>query len=189
MNPLQIRLSQLGLTLLLVTGICCLVLGLWIIPRDLASLYRLFSRDDGWIFVIPIGLVVVDVFLTLIGLSKGHWELNPYVASAVQIGPWAMIPFVASYIALSEGLGLLMLSLGKWLFTSSSPSTFIPFALISGAASFGPLNNLALLTLDGASSLAYVFGITGIAGLSLGIYLHFAKQQFLRNRLFFRPAA
>ena len=96
----------MGLTLVLITGIACLVVGLWIIPTDLQELYKLFSRNDGWVFTIPIALVVADIYLTLIGLSAGNWELNPFVASAVQIGPWAVVPFVVSYIALSEGLAL-----------------------------------------------------------------------------------
>jgi len=81
----------MGLTLVLVTGIACLAVGLWIIPADLQELCKLFSRDDGWMFVIPIVLVIADIYLTLIGVSAGNWELNPFVASAVQIGPWASL--------------------------------------------------------------------------------------------------
>jgi len=111
----------MGLTLVLITGITCLVLGLWIIPKDFEELSNLFSRKDGWIFIIPIALVVTDTYLTLIGLSQGNWELNPFVASAVQIGSWAVVPFVVSYMALSEGLALGMLSVGKWLFGVARP--------------------------------------------------------------------
>jgi hypothetical protein len=176
LNPAQIHLSQMGLTLVLVTGIACLVLGLWIIPTDLEELCRLFSRNDGWIFIIPIALVVADVYLTLIGLSKGNWELNPFVASAVQIGPWAVVPFVVSYMALSEGLALGMLSTGKWLFGTARPSRFMPFALACGAASFGPLSNAGLLALPGIRSLSYSLGIIGMVGLSAEIYQHFRAQ-------------
>lgn len=167
----------MGLTLVLVTGIACLVLGLWIIPADLEELARLFSRSDGWIFTIPIALVVADTYLTLIGLSQGNWELNPFVASAVRIGPWAVVPFVVSYMALSEGLALAMLSIGKSLFGVARPSRFIPFALVCGVASFGPLSNLGLLVLPGISSLSYLLGIIGMGGLSAGIYQHFRMRS------------
>src|SRR5438128_5768835 len=171
----------MGLTLVLITCIACLVVGLWIIPTDLLELYKLFSRNDGWIFTIPIALVVADIYLTLIGLSEGNWELNPFVASAVQIGPWAVIPFVVSYIALSEGLALWMLSLGKWLFGAARTSRYMPFALICGAASFGPLSNVELLVIPGISALSYPIGIIGMAGVSLGIYQHFGKTDSLRK--------
>ncbi len=113
LNPAQIHLSQLGVTLVIATGIVCLALGLWIIPTDLEELSNLLYRSDGWFFIIPIALVVADVYLTLFGLSQGAWELNPFVSSAVEIGPWAIVPFVVSYMALSEGLALAMLSIGN----------------------------------------------------------------------------
>jgi uncharacterized protein DUF5658 len=176
LNPAQISLSQMGLTLVIVTGIACLVLGLWIIPLDLEQLSELFSRSDGWIFIIPIGLVIADIYLTLIGLSRGNWELNPFVASAVQIGPWAVIPFVVSYIALSEGLALLMISVGKWLFGVAQSSRFMPFALVCGAAAFGPISNAELLALPGAGAGSYSIGMSiGMIALSVGIYLHFRR--------------
>ena len=176
LNPAQISLTQTGLTLVLSTGIASLVLGLWIIPIDLEELSRLFSRNDGWIFVIPIELVVADIYLTLIGLSQGNWELNPFVASAVQIGPWAVVPFVVSYMALSEGLALEMLSIGKWLFGVVRQSRFVPFALICGAASFGPLSNTELLAFPGAGPVSYFVGmIIGMIALSVAIFLHFKR--------------
>lgn len=176
LNPAQIRLSQMGLTLVLITGIACLVLGLWIIPTDLEELSRLFSRNDGWIFIIPITLVVADIYLTLIGLSQGNWELNPFVASAVQSGPWAIVPFFVSYMALSEGLALAMLSIGKLLFGVARPSRFMPFALVCGAASFGPVSNSELLAFPGAGPLSYSVGmIGGVIGISVSIYMHFRR--------------
>ena len=188
LNPLEIQLSQIGLTMILVTGVCCLVLGLWIIPSDLASLYELFSRSDGWIFTVPIALAVVDIFLTLIGLSQGNWELNPYVASAVQIGPWAVVPFLASYIALSEGLALWMISLGKALFTPSTALSSLPFVLVCGAASFGPISNLILLATPAFSELSYPIGAAVTIGLSLGLYQHFRRLFSLSNVRSFGPA-
>ena len=178
LNPTQIHLSQMGLTLILITGIACLVVGLWIIPTDFQELYKLFSRNDGWRFTIPIGLVVADIYLTLIGLSAGNWELNPFVASAVQIGPWAVVPFVVSYLALSEGLALGMLSVGKWLFGVVRPSKFMPFALTCGSASFGPLSNMELLAFPGAGSGASIVSVVvGVVTLTVGIYMHFERVQ------------
>jgi len=168
----------MGLTLVLITGIACLVLGLWIIPTDLEELSKFFSRSDGWIFTIPIALVVADTYLTLIGLSKGNWELSPFVASAVQIGPWAVVPFVVSYMALSEGLALGMLSIGRWLFGVTRASRFMPFALICGAASFGPVSNTELLAFPGAGPGSYFVGIViEMVALSAGIYLHFRRTR------------
>jgi len=178
LNPTEIHLSQMGLTLILITGIASLVVGLWIIPTDLQELYKLFARNDGWIFTIPIALVVADIYLTLIGLSEGNWELNPFVASAVQIGPWAVVPFVASYIALSEGLALWMLSVGKWLFGAARSSRFMPFALICGAASFGPLSNAELLAFSGAGPGASIAGVVvGVVTVTVGIYTHLRKGE------------
>jgi hypothetical protein len=178
LNPGQIHLSQIGITLVLVTGIACLVVGFWIIPTDFEELSKLLFRNDGWFFVIPIVLVVADVFLTLYGISLGAWELNPFVSSAVQIGPWAIVPFVVSYFALSEGLALAMLSIGRWLFGVTRPSRFMPFALICGAASFGPVSNAELLAFPGAGSANYFVGMTtGMITLSVGIYLHFRRTR------------
>jgi hypothetical protein len=178
LNPGQIHLPQIGITLVLVTGIASLVVGFWIIPMDFEELSKLFFRNDGWIFAIPITLVVADMYLTLIGLSQGSWELNPFVASAVQIGPWAVVPFVVSYMALSEGLALAMLSIGKWLFGVARPSSFMPFALVCGAASFGPVSNAELLAFPGAGPDSYYIGtITWMAVLSLVLYQHFRQPN------------
>jgi hypothetical protein len=184
LNPTQIHLSQMGLTLVLITGIACLALGCWIIPTDLQELHSLFSRNDGWMFTIPISLVVADIYLTLIGLSAGNGELNPFVASAVQIGPWALVPFVISYIALSEGLALGMLSVGKWLFGVVRPSRFMPFAITCGAASFGPLSNAELLAFPGAGPGASIVGVVGgVVTMTVGIYKHFRKVELRRSSM------
>jgi len=178
LNPTQVHLSQTGITLVLVTGIACLVIGFWIIPVDLEELAKLFFRNDGWIFTIPIALVVADIYLTLIGLSQGSWELNQFVSSVVQIGSWAVVPFVVSYMALSEGLALAMLSVGKWLFGVARTSRYMPFALVCGAASFGPVSNAELLAFPRADSGSYSIGITiGMITLSAGIYFHFRRTR------------
>jgi hypothetical protein len=181
LNPTQIHISQIGYTLVLITGIACLAIGLWIIPTDFQELYKLFSRNDGWMFTIPIALVAADIYLTLIGLSAGNWELNPFVASAVQVGPWAVVPFVVSYMALSEGLALGMLSIGRWLFGVKESLGFMPFALTCGAASFGPLSNAALLAFPSEGlGISFVGTVVGVVALSAGIYAHFRKVELGR---------
>ena len=178
LNSGQVHLSQIGINLILVTGIACLIVGFWKIPTDFEELSKLFVRNDGWIFTIPIALVVADIYLTLIGLSRGNWEQNPFVSSAVQIGSWAIVPFVVSYMALSEGLALAMLSVGKWLFGAARPSKYMPFALICGAASFGPISNAELLAFPRADAGSYFIGMTiGMIALSVGIYLHFRRTS------------
>ena len=178
LNSGQVHLSQIGINLILVTGIACLIVGFWKIPTDFEELSKLFVRNDGWIFTIPIALVVADIYLTLIGLSRGNWEQNPFVSSAVQIGSWAIVPFVVSYMALSEGLALAMLSVGKWLFGAARPSKYMPFALICGAASFGPISNAELLAFPAAGAANYFVGISiGMIALSVGIYLHFRRTR------------
>jgi len=178
LNSGQVHLSQIGINLILVTGIACLIVGFWKIPTDFEELSKLFVRNDGWIFTIPIALVVADIYLTLIGLSRGNWEQNPFVSSAVQIGSWAIVPFVVSYMALSEGLALAMLSVGKWLFGAARPSKYMPFALICGAASFGPISNAELLAFPAAGAANYFVGMTiGMIALSVGVYLHFRRTR------------
>ena len=120
----------------------------------------LFDRMDGWLYLIPLLLSSGDVIVTLIGLSSssGAVELNPQVASAVQAGSPILAAFTISYLTLSAGLTLLVLHTGQVLFPSRS-SRFLPFGMICGAASFGFLNNLIVLTLPPASG----FSITGAA--------------------------
>ncbi len=152
-----------GVTLVAVVGVISLVIGLWIIHIDFNELAGLFARSDGWVFAIPIALVVSDVYLTLITLSYSSQiiELNPFVAATIQFGTAALVPFILSYLALSEGLALLMLKTGNWLFGGSNSSRFLPFALICGVASFGPFSNLLGFTLGYVSSLVYVLGAVG----------------------------
>lgn len=158
-----------GISLVAVVGVIASGAGLWIVHVDLDELGRLFGRSDGWVFAIPIALVASDVYLTLVALSFNSQivELNPFVASAIQFGASALVPFVLSYLALSEGLALLMLKIGDSLF-GASRARFLPFALICGAASFGPFSNLLGLTFGYATSLVYVLGLT-VAGLLVGL--------------------
>jgi len=178
LNPFQIHLSQLGVTIIQVVGIACLVIGLWVVHLDLEKLRRLFSRSDGWVFTVPIILVVADVYLTLVGVARGNWELNPFVASAVQGGSWAIVPFVVSYLALSEGLALGLLGVGNRLFGNVSSSKYLPFALVCGAASFGPVNNTELLAFPGAGAALYFIGmILSMISLSAGLLFHFGTLR------------
>jgi hypothetical protein len=85
-------------------------------------------------------------------------------------------------MALSEGLALAMLSLGKWLFGVARPSKYMPFALICGAASFGPISNAELLAFPNSGSGNYwgnysIGIIIGMITLSVGIYYHFRRMK------------
>ena len=169
-----------GTSLVAVVGVIALAGGLWIVHVDFDELRRLFERNDGWVFVIPIALVASDVFLTLFALSPSSQiiELNPFVASAVGFGASALVPFVLSYIALSEGLALLMLRIGDWLFAGSK-SKFLPFALICGAASFGPFSNLLGLAFGFVTSMAYVLGLVSAGLLVALVYRALANAREL----------
>jgi len=169
--------SSNGVSLVLTVGVACLAIGLWIVREDLENLVGLFNRNEGWVFMIPILLAVVDVSLTLSGLSSGRVaELNPLVASAIRLGPIILGSFVVSYMALSEGLGLLMLHLGKTLFPSNASRAF-PFALVCGAAAFGPASNLALLSLPNPQWSTYMIGGISATLLATLIHLHFRGRE------------
>ncbi len=169
-----------GKSLIAVVGVIASGAGLWIVHVDLDELGRLFGRNDGWVFVIPIALVASDVYLTLVALSFNSQvvELNPFVASAIQFGASAMVPFVLSYLALSEGLSLLMLKIGDSLF-GASRAKILPFALVCGAASFGPFSNLLGLAFGYVTSLVYVLGLTGAGLLASLVYRTLANAREL----------
>jgi hypothetical protein len=150
-------------------GIISSAAGLWIIHQDIDDLTELFSQGAGWLFTIPLLLVSADVFLTLFGLSLGSrvTELNPFVSSAVQLGTMALAPFILSYMALSEGVALLMLGLGRKLFPVSGSSKFLPYSAVCGAASVGPLSNLALIVNPNVGWGGYVLAALGGAVLTV----------------------
>ncbi len=151
--------------------------GLWIISQDLDELRSLMERRDGWIYLVPILLVAGDLTLTLKGLSSSTslMELNPLVAAALQVGPLVFAAFTISYMALSEGLALLMLSTGSLLFPSRS-WRLLPFAATCGAAAFGPASNLVIIATPGFQGLSYVAGAFGGTLLGLLIFQHFRRS-------------
>ena len=160
-----------GMALVAVVGVIALGVGLWIIHIDFDELQRLLGRNDGWVFIVPIALVALDtcITLTVLSFSSQIVELNPFVASAIGYGASALVPFILSYLALSEGLALLMLKIGDWLFAGSK-SRVLPFALICGAASFGPFSNLWGIGLGFVTSLAYLFGLMTAGLLAALVY-------------------
>ncbi len=105
-------------------------------------------------------------------------ELNPFVASAVEVGVIALLPFVVSYMALSEGLGLLMLHTGKRLFGSGGARSFLPFSAICGAAFIGPLNNFFLLLAPTLVSISIVFGAVGATLLAVLVYQGLSQARW-----------
>ena len=174
--------NELGASLIAIVGIVSATLGLWIVNVDLDELRSLFSRRDGWIFTVPLALVAADVNLTLIVLSTNSQivELNPFVSSAIGIGASALIPFIISYLALSQGLGLLMLRVGSYLFGPLKSYRYLPFVSICGAAGFGPASNLVLFLDPNVGVAAYVIGALGCVMLSTVL---FTRVEKVRNDL------
>lgn len=177
LTPGLFQANALGASLITIVGILSATLGLWIVRVDFDELRSLFTRRDGWIFTIPLALVATDVYLTLIVLSTSSQivELNPFVSSAIGIGASALVPFILSYLALSEGLGLLMLHVGSYLFGSLKSYRYLPFVSICGVAAFGPASNLVLLLDPNAGLAAYSFGAFGCALLSLVLFARVDK--------------
>src|SRR5207245_8212062 len=160
LTPGFFQTNELGTSFITIIGIVSATVGLWIVRVDFDELRALFSRRDGWIFTVPLGLVAADVYLTLIVLSTNSQivELNPFVSSAIGIGASALIPFIVSYLALSQGLGLFMLRVGSYLFGPLKSSRYLPFVLICGAAGFGPASNLVLFLDPNVGVAADVIG-------------------------------
>ena len=177
LTPGLFRDNELGASLIAIVGIVSTTLGLWIVNVDFDELRSLFSRRDGWIFTVPLALVAADVYLTLIVLSTNPQivELNPFVSSAIGIGASALIPFIISYLALSQGLGLLMLRVGSFLFGPLKPYRYLPFVSICGAAGFGPASNLVLFLDPNVGVAAYILGALGCAMLSTILFTRVEK--------------
>src|SRR5437660_10318843 len=81
LTPELFQADSLGASLITVVGIISATVGLWIVEVDFEELHALFSRRDGWIFTVPVALVAVAVYLTLVLLSTNSQivELNPFV--------------------------------------------------------------------------------------------------------------
>jgi hypothetical protein len=177
LTPGLFQADVLGASLITVVGIISTTIGLWIVKVDFEELRSLFARRDGWIFTVPLALVAADVYLTLIVLSTNSQivELNPLVSSAIAIGAAALVPFIIAYLALSQGLSLLMLRIGSYLFGPLKSLRYLPFVCICGAAAFGPASNLVLLLYPSAGLAAYFFGTLGCAVLSLILFSRVEK--------------
>jgi hypothetical protein len=169
LTPGLFQTNASGGLLITIVGIMSAAIGLWLIQVDFDELRSLLGRPDGWIFTVPIALAASDVYLTLIVLSTSSQvvELNPIVSSAIEIGAVAIVPFIISYLALTQGLGLLMLRFGTYLFGPSKFSKYLPFVLICGAAAFGPTSNLVLLLDANVGSASYTLAALGSAVLAL----------------------
>ena len=172
LTPGLFQFDQFGASLITIAGVLAMTVGLWILQVDVDALRGLFSLSNGWIFTVPLALVAADVYLTLIVLYTNSQivELNPFVSSAIGIGASALIPFIVSYLALSQGLGLIMLRVGSYLFGPVKSYRYLPFVLICGAAAFGPASNLVLFLDQNAGAGAYVIGALGCAILSLTLF-------------------
>ncbi len=169
--PDLLRQVPLGATFISIIGIVCLFAGFPSSYRDIRLVNKLFAETNGWIYTLPIILALADIYLTLIGLSYGRTEeLNRFVSSAANAGASFMIPFAISYMALSEGLAVLMLGFGRRLYGVTSQEHYLPFALICGAASFGPFSNVLILSGAVSGFASYAAGIVAAGALSLVVY-------------------
>jgi hypothetical protein len=170
--PELLRQVPFGVALIGIIGIVCLFAGFPSAYQDTRLLNKLFAESNGWIYTLPIILAPADIYLTLIGLSFGRTEeLNRFVALATSAGSSFMIPFTISYMALSEGLAVLMLGFGRRLYGATSHERYLPFALICGAASFGPFSNLLILSGTVKGPISYAAGIVASGALSLTVYM------------------
>jgi hypothetical protein len=172
LTPGIFQTNASGGLLITIVGIISCAMGLWIVQVDFDSLRNLVARRDGWIFTIPIALAATDVYVTIVALStiSRIVELNPFVSSAIGTGATALVPFIVSYLALSQGLGLLMLRVGSYLFGQSQRYSYLPFVLICGAAAFGPFSNLVLLLYSDAGLATYPLAALGCMALSLVLF-------------------
>jgi hypothetical protein len=179
LTPGFFQTNAFGGLLITIVGTVSVAIGLWIVQVDLDQLRGLLCRHDGWIFTVPVALAASDVYLTLIvpSTSSQVAELNPFVSSAIGIGAIAIVPFIISYLALTQGLGLLMLRFGTYLFGPPKFSKYLPFVLICGAAAFGPASNLVLLLDANEGSAAHVLAALGCAVLALVLLRKIDRPQ------------
>ncbi len=178
LTPGLFQTNASGGLLITIVGIISASIGLWIVQADFDAFRRLATRVDGWIFTVPLVLAASDIYLTLIVLTTSSQivELNPFVSSAIGIGTAAIVPFMISYLALSQGLGLFMLRVGSYLF-SNSRSSYLPFVLICGAASFGPASNLVLLMDANAGPFSYLVAGFGSTLISLVLFIKINRAE------------
>lgn len=172
-----------GQILITTVGIVCLVAGLWTVNKDLDEFRNLANGPAGHVYVLPVAFVSLDLCSTLVSLSlnSSTTELNPFVSSAIQYGFAEIAPFLISYLALSQGLAILMLRIGAWLFGESRWMRVLPFALICSVSSFGPFSNMLGLVLGYEGLLVYVF-----AALTSGV-LAVEVCKVLRTVIALRP--
>ena len=172
-----------GNLLVTVVGVISIACGLWIVNVDIVEMRRIVSGNNGWVFVAPIVFASLDIYSTLINLSISPRtvELNPFVAAAVQYGSAAMIPFMISYFALSQGLALLMLRTGSWLFTESGSARFLPFALVCSVSSFGPFSNLLGMGIGYDTGAAYILATIASAGFCTTVFSLLRNATLLRT--------
>ena len=177
LSPGLFQSSPLDQNLITTVGVISAAVGLWTIDNDLTLFSRLAEKANGYLYTIPIMLVNLDVYSTVFSLSLNSQatELNPFVASAIQYGSAALVPFLVSYLALSQGVALLMVATGKSLFGTQGVNKFLPFSLICGVSSFGALSNIAGIVLGFGTSLSYTVGAIGSITLVALVLRSFAR--------------
>ncbi len=169
LSPGLFESTPSGQTLVTVAGVIAISAGLWNVGIDLGEFRRITMGPNGYVFVLPLALVGLDLYSTLMNLSLNSQtiELNPFVASAIQYGSAAILPFVISYMALSQGLALLMLRVGRWLFGPSRSASLLPFATVCAASSFGPFSNFLGIGVGYTTPAVYLLAGAGSSMLAV----------------------
>lgn len=163
LSPGIFQSSPFDQNLITTVGVISAAVGLWTIDNDLTLFSRLAMKVNGHLYTIPILFVNLDICSTVFSLSLNSQatELNPFVASAIQYGSIALVPFLVSYLALSQGVALLMIATGTSLFGTHSANRFLPFTIICAVSSFGPFSNIAGILIGFGTSLSYALGAIG----------------------------
>lgn len=169
--PELFQFNASGQMLTTIVGIVSVVAGLWSVNTDVDEFRSLADGPWGYVYVLPVVFVAFDILSTLVALSanSGTTELNPFVSSAIEYGFAALAPFLVSYLTLSQGLAILMLRTGRWLFGESNWMRVLPFAIVSGISSFGPLSNSIGMAVGFEGWTAYVLAAVASAALVFGI--------------------
>lgn len=174
--------GHLGELLVTIVGIVSIGIGLWIVHVDIDEFRQLTNRREGYVYTIPIGFVALDLYSTLaiLSINSQAVELNPFVASAIQYGFVALVPFLISYLTLSQGLALLMVRMGRWLFGESSSLRTVPFSLICGASSFGPLSNVIGVSV-GYNAMGFYL-LAGLGSIMLALIVAWKSRALIALR-------
>src|SRR6267143_765860 len=148
----------------------------WILSSQLISSFTVLT--PGFFQFDQLGaslITIVGIAATTVGLWILQVDFDVLRILFSRSDGWIFtvpLALVASdvYLALSQGLGLIMRRVGSYLFGPMKSFRYLPFVMICGAAAFGPANNLVLFLDHDAGVSAYFVGFLGCAMLSLILF-------------------